>query len=77
MFFKSSLPNNSGIGFPLEEVSKIAEETLNTTKKLVDDTLVEWEQTKKVDKEVEDILHQVEFDFIKQSLLHDLGTENG
>lgn len=65
------------IGFPLEEVSKIAEETLNTTKKLVDDTLVEWEQTKKVDKEVEDILHQVEFDFIKQSLLHDLGTENG
>ena len=43
----------------------------------MDDTLVEWEQTKKVDKEVEDILHQVEFDFIKQSLLHDLGTENG
>ena len=49
----------------------------NTTKKLVDDTLVEWEQTKKVDKEAEEILHQVEFDFIKQSLLHDLGTENG
>ena len=55
----------------------IAEETLNTTKKLVDDTLVEWEQTKKVDKEAEEILHRVEFDFIKQSLLHDLETENG
>ena len=35
------------------------------------------EQIKKVDKEVEEILHRVEFDFIKQSLLHDLGTENG
>lgn len=63
--------------FPLTEVMETAQKTLESTKKLVDDTLDAWSEIKKTDKEVEDILHQVEFDFIKQSLLHDLVTENG
>lgn len=62
--------------FPLTEVMETAQKTLESTKKLVDDTLDAWSEIKKTDKEVEDILHQVEFDFIKQSLLHDLVTEN-
>lgn len=63
--------------FPLTEVMETAQKTLESTKKLVDDTLDAWSEIKKTDKEVEDILHQVEFDFIKQSLLHDLVTKNG
>lgn len=63
--------------FPLIEVMETAQKTLESTKKLVDDTLDAWSEIKKTDKEVEDILHQVEFDFIKQSLLHDLVAENG
>lgn len=65
------------VGFPLEEVTKQVEDTLKATAELVNDTLNEWSKIKKVDKEVEEILHRVEFDFIKQSLLHDLVTENG
>ena len=63
--------------FPLTEVMETVQKNLESTKKLVDDPLDAWSEIKKTDKEVEDILHQVEFDFIKQSLLHDLVTENG
>ena len=63
-------------GFPLSEATSMAESTLSKTKNLVDPTLEKW-KNKKPNKEVEDILHRVEFNFIKQSILHDLESENG
>lgn len=63
-------------GLPLEVVSNMATTEIESTRQLVNDTLVLWKDKKPV-KEVEDILHQVEYDFIKQSILHDLGVQNG
>lgn len=63
-------------GLPLEDVSNMAITEMENTRQLVNDTLVLWEYKKPL-KEVEDILHQVEYDFIKQSVLHDLGVQNG